>query len=104
MSYKASRGGHAPGHLREWFLRYIENGLTIDSELRDEIAESIQHHRLRLRGKSLEDWLLGQLWSCTDQLPRTFATDVDDLAGASGHYSTYGQAARALRKKKHAAV
>jgi hypothetical protein len=47
--YNASRGGHAPGHLREEFL---------------DIIEQMDWERAFLgKGK-----LLGALWNCTDQI------------------------------------
>ena len=98
MRFKANRGGHAPGHLRDWFWQYVEAGQKIDGGLREEIVESITHHRLQLRGKSLEEWLLGQLWDCRDIMPADGRGQIMDILGDEREYFTYGQAARALKK------
>jgi len=97
VRYKANRGGHAPEHLRDWFWRYIEAGQAIKDDLREEMVESITHHRLELRRKSLEEWLLGQLWDCRDVMPSDGRTQIMDIMGGEREYFTYGQAVRALK-------
>jgi len=102
MRYKANRGGHAPGHLRDWFWRYIEAGQVIDGDLQEEIIESITRYRLALRGKTLEQWLLGQLWNCRDIMPTDGRAQVRDILDRKQllhddrEFFTYGQAVRVL--------
>jgi hypothetical protein len=74
--FSASRGGHAPGQLRDWLLNYVETG-----EL-DEMTD---------KGLTLR-WLIGRLWNCTDILPGWAHHEL----GLSGR-STYACAVRFLR-------
>ena len=80
MNYKPNKGGHAPGHLRDAFCEWIEEGnSSMTIKLDDE-------------PKPLE-WLLGQLWNCTDILPGTYCNELEIPQG-----STY---AMAVRKTKY---
>ena len=54
MPYKANKGGHAPGHLREAFLQYIEEGSESDI-----ITPEDEERPISVR------WLIGQLWDWT---------------------------------------
>jgi len=94
MKYKfdASRGGHAPGHIREMFEQMFDG---YDWE-KDE-GEIFYHD-----GKMVSpQWVIGQLWNCTDIMPsslcaatRDFCDDYDkDLMQGS----TYAQGARFLK-------
>ena len=74
--YRASRGGHAPKQLRDWFLTYVETG---------ELQRDMVDQDLTLR------WLVGQLWNCSDHMPRRLFVDLDLPPG-----STYAQAVRTL--------
>jgi hypothetical protein len=74
--YRASRGGHAPKQLRDWFLTYVETG---------ELERDMVEEDLTLR------WLVGQLWNCSDHMPRRLFVDLDLPPG-----STYAQAVRTL--------
>jgi hypothetical protein len=77
--FNPSRGGHAPGHLREMFAEYVETGEVPTDVLYDESVTG---------GRNPLDWLCGQLWNCTDTLPGEMRADLDNAA------STYAQAAR----------
>jgi hypothetical protein len=91
MRYKANRGGHAPGRLRDWFWRYLEAGRAIDGDLREEMVENITVHRFQLRGKTLEQWLLGQLWDCRDIMPSEGRQDVQEILRTDREYWTYAK-------------
>lgn len=80
MPYDARRGGHAPGHLRDALAEWIEEG-------QDGTGVVVLDDEPRPLG-----WLLGQLWNCTDTLPRGACAELGLPAG-----STYAQAARRLR-------
>lgn len=80
MIYKANRGGHAPGHLRDAFLEYLD----VDSESFTVIVGEEE------RVMSLK-WLTGQLWNCTDILPHEYCTVLELRQG-----STYAQAVRKI--------
>jgi hypothetical protein len=97
MRYQANRGGHAPGHLREWFEQYLDAGQKITGDLEQEMVAFITRRKLQRRGKSLEAWLLGQLWDCRDIMPSDMRTQVADLAASPPF--TYGQAVRALKAR-----
>lgn len=93
--FQANRGGHAPGHLREWFEQYIEADQKIEGDVKEEIVEYLTQRRIALRGRSIEEWLLGQLWDCTDIVPSALRSSVALVTDAE-HF-TYGAAARALK-------
>ena len=79
--YNASRGGHAPGHLREAFDHFVENGEMPDAD-----------HWFDGKPRTIE-WLIGQLWNCTDYAGGGGFRDPDGSV-----YGTYGTAARALKR------
>jgi hypothetical protein len=99
QKYNPSRGGHAPGHLRDALLATL-------SEHCDDVQEGtwwrhlaitffnlrqqIQWETLTPRERAI--WLTGQLWNCRDILPGS----VCALAGLS-QGSTYAQLVRQLR-------
>jgi hypothetical protein len=58
----------------------------------------ITRTKLPRRGKSLEVWLLGQLWDCRDIMPVDLRAQVADLT--EGEPFTYGQAVRALKAQR----
>ncbi|MGP4111346.1 hypothetical protein ACTWP5_10560 [Streptomyces sp. 4N509B] len=77
MPYKCnpSRGGHAPGHLRDGFREAVETaGFSASRTMRR------------------EDWT--KLWDCTDILPGDDCALLDIPRG-----STYAQAVRSLAKR-----
>ncbi|MBA7632945.1 hypothetical protein ES703_40501 [subsurface metagenome] len=80
MPYKANRGGHAPGHLRDAFLQYLDQGSDSDTVT---VGESERVVSLR--------WLIGQLWNCTDILPHEYCAMLELRQG-----STYAKAVRKI--------
>ena len=87
--FKPSRGGHAPGHLREMFCAYVETG---------EVPTDVLHEESVISDRDPLDWLCGQLCNCTDTLPGEVRADLDDAV------STYAQAARLVRARHHRAA
>ena len=83
MRYKANRGGHAPGHLREALEVYLE--------IEDE--EAMKEIFYEPEGKTLE-WLLGQLWNCTDVMPYSLCDLLDLSQGSS-----YAQGVRRAKEE-----
>jgi len=83
MSYRANRGGHAPGHLRDAFLEYLDRGCEID--LRHRVKVGYEGKQMSIRS------LIGLLWNCTDILPGHYCSELDLPAG-----STYAIAVRKL--------
>ena len=86
MRYKPNRGGHAPGHLREGFQVYLEK-----------LDEGSPPNKLRIGyGRRLVslNWLLGQLWNCTDVMPGECCQILDMDQG-----STYAQAVRKVKSE-----
>jgi len=77
--YRANRGGHAPEHLRDAIIEWIEKDKTSDVCTVGE------------RKKPLI-WLIGQLWNCTDMMP-SYACDYLDMPQGS----SYAQAVRKIR-------
>ena len=69
--YDGGRGGHAPGHLREAFERYVENGAV---------------------GDCTDDDSIGLLWNCTDIMPSDLCAALEQPQG-----STYARGARWAR-------
>jgi hypothetical protein len=80
MRYKPNRGGHAPGHLRDAFLEYLDEGSESDTVV---VGEEERVVPLR--------WLIGQLWNCTDVLPSEYCSMLELEQG-----STYAQAVRKI--------
>ncbi len=72
MSYRASRGGHAPGHLRDALITFIEEEQALPEV--DVLS------------------LYGQLWNCTDTAPVDICDKLDLPQG-----STFAQVVRYLR-------
>jgi hypothetical protein len=93
--FRASRGGHAPGHLRDAFAAYIDSGC--EAEVFQE-PETIWFYDKKLQRQwdrwPLEQrlrWLLGQLHNCSDVMPSGMCESLDLRYG-----STYARAARKL--------
>ncbi len=78
--YRANRGGHAPGHLREAFCELVETG---------EMPETDFWFDGNSRSK---ESLLGQLWNCTDIMSSFLCQDLDLPPG-----STYAKGVRSLK-------
>ncbi len=72
---------HMPGDCRESFLEYLDS----DTPAKD---FTVDHNGQQ---KNL-DWLLGQLWRCTDVLPAGYCDQLDIPKG-----STYAQAVREIK-------
>ncbi len=81
MRFKANLGGHAPGHLRDAFVAWVEGGVTAETVTvgYEEAVRPIA-------------WLFGQLWNCRDIMPSGLCADLDRPLG-----STYAQAVRHLK-------
>lgn len=92
--YKAYLGGHAPGHLREAFLDYLER--YIDGEHPTTILVGWDEVPVS------PSWLLGQLWNCSDILPGMAWSAFEDYCLV--HWQdpprrrTYGAVARWLKR------
>jgi excisionase family DNA binding protein len=82
--FDASKGGHAPGPLRDAFTEWVEL-----YEQADEIPLTVQYEDDE---KPLK-WLLGQLWNCTDVLPGV-CCDILEMPHAS-----YATAVRKVMEK-----
>jgi hypothetical protein len=75
---------HKPGHLREAFQDYLDSDLSACEFTMDDAGE-----------ERTPDWLLGQLWNCTDVLPAGYCDQLDLPKG-----STYAQAVRHLKVRQ----
>lgn len=85
--YNPSRGGHAPGHIRDAFLDYINNQVNEEGDKLDEKAY-IDDSPVSIH------WLIGQLWNCTDIIPNMERFNLEVLGIENA--TTYAQAVRAL--------
>ena len=90
MSYQPNRGGHAPGHLREAFVEWL------DDPQQTEVVVGWNEERRRL------SWLVGQLWNCTDILPSDVREQVNSLLlGEPNDFrNTYAAAVRRLKGER----
>jgi hypothetical protein len=80
MSDKTKKGGHAPEHLKK--------------AMDDHISKGAKGKTVTVEGKEQPvDWLLVELWDCTDLLP---SSGCEALGMEQG--STYAMAARKLKK------
>jgi hypothetical protein len=101
MPYLASRGGHAPGHLREAFMACVDEQFIgqrwWEALAREETLEFFDPKKqaawecLTLRERAT--WLTGQLWNCSDILGGEYCQLLDLPLG-----STYARAVRKLRQ------
>jgi hypothetical protein len=102
-AYRANRGGHAPGHLRDALLTCLEQhecGETTerfdalaDSETLSFFDQNLQRQWDTMSLGQRAKWLLGQLWNCTDQL----SADWVEYLGLDGSRCTIAVAVRKLR-------
>jgi hypothetical protein len=99
--YNASRGGHAPGHLRDGLLMALRNAWDDSNEEAwwtyldmtfFNLSERIQWESWPPSERAI--WLIGQLWNCHDCLPGS----VCALAGLS-QGSSYAKLVRHLRSQ-----
>ncbi len=81
--YKPSRGGHAPGHIREAFIEGVDQSFvsefTLDSEIEGQEGLTVRQ-------------AIGLVWNCTDIMPSTECSTLELPIG-----STYAQGARRLK-------
>ena len=86
MPYKANRGGKAPIRLRRALLRYLDIPVYYPVNLKlDTVIVGSKREILPL------EWLVGQLWNCTNKLPRYYYGILHLPSG-----STYAKAVRTL--------
>lgn len=97
--FSESRGGHAPGHIREAFLEGVESQLHTDPvrAFGDPGRISFKQPAMQQQWLDMTDaeraaWLITQLCNCTDVMPCCIADILDLPAG-----TTYGRAARLVR-------
>jgi len=93
--YQSARGGHAPGHLRDAFLEWLEESIELP-------AEAPLPSTVEISGQPKPiTWLLGQLWNCSDILPRSAFEDVNNILQSENapaiDRQTYAAAVRALK-------
>lgn len=80
---------HAPGHLREAFAIWVDEGCS--APLVDVDADG-NHIFYDEKPRSIR-WLMGQLWHCSDIMPRDLCDELDMERG-----STYAMAVHRLSK------
>jgi transcriptional regulator with XRE-family HTH domain len=93
--YQPGRGGHAPGHLREAFLDWLDEYIELP-------PEETTPPPVEISGEPRPvSWLFGQLWNCTDVLPRAAFEMVNEILEAEQaapiDRQTYAAAVRALK-------
>lgn len=74
---------HKLGHLREALQDYLDSAVPASEFTVEDGGQE----------RSLE-WLLGQLWNCTDVLPAGYCDQLDISKG-----STYAQAVRCMKER-----
>ena len=89
-TYMPLRGGHAPRELREALTAWLRTGPVVTPAGR----WSFGGVPLVDDGPVPAEWLLGQLWNCTDVLPTQACEALGIPAG-----STYARAAREVKKR-----
>ena len=90
--YTPATGGHAPGDIRDAFLKGVEVLWKTGSEPKLDVRDRVL---------SLSD-LCGLLWNCTDIMPGLELGLIGDLCEErSPRAGSYGACARALRAELH---
>lgn len=79
---KLLKRGHAVGDLRQAFCDWLE----------DNDAELMVHSE-----PVTIQWVIGQLWNCTDALPSEAKQDLEDM-GIELQSTTYAAAARKVKE------
>ena len=82
--FNPARGGHAPGHLRDWFTELVKD------EYDNSDPPPLSLHRL-----------CGLLWNCTDVMPSDLRDEVRsqyDNWELCSEPVTYAQGARMIRR------
>jgi hypothetical protein len=88
--YTAFRGGSAPEELRQAFTAWLEAGSAAGP-----VGQGLDSAKPLLDDRPVSvEWLCGQLWNCTDVLPRL---NCDALGIPPG--STIARAVRRLRRR-----
>lgn len=87
MQYQPSRGGHAPGHLRDALHDFVNHYWVSANPLPPVIYVSGRRESLT--------WLLGQLWNCTDVIPDRVALALHLERG-----TTYARAVRKIAEEE----
>jgi hypothetical protein len=88
--FSPSRGGHAPSHLRGALCDYFEQvtGHALKSPSCPGTAV--------IDGEEVGiDYVIGQLWNCTDIMPEDLCSEIDLEPG-----STYAMGVRTLREMR----
>lgn len=87
-AYSPLRGGHAPRVLRDAFSGWVQSTSP-------DVSHPLSlHSSLDVEGRAVSlEWLLGQLWNCTDVLP---THDCEALSIPPG--STYARAVRMVKR------
>jgi death-on-curing protein len=88
--FSASRGGHAPGDLRDAFEDALE-AFQIWEQGRPEPTVDLREQRLPISR------VCGLLWNCSDILPRLLWSMMADIDDELPQRRTYGAAARWLK-------
>ena len=93
--YQAARGGHAPSHLRDAFLEWLEESIELSANNPLPLTVTIGDEPRPVA------WLFGQLWNCSDVLPRQAFDEVNDILASENapaiDRQTYAAAVRALK-------
>jgi transcriptional regulator with XRE-family HTH domain len=93
--YEPARGGHAPGHLRDAFLAWLQACIALPGDATMPTTIEVGDEQRPV------SWLFGQLWNCTDTLPRWEFDQVNDWLTSEGmpaiDRQTYAAAVRALK-------
>ena len=101
--FNPSRGGHAPGHLRDLFILATDMdplepfGSWI--EFLDDDSDPFYNPEKQAWWKNLSKrqrglWVIGQLWNCTDIMPSILCDSLEFPQGSS-----YAQGVRRIRKE-----
>jgi hypothetical protein len=90
-SWRADRGGHAPGYLRDAFLEWLELYLGGENPATVQVGDDETDRPV--------SWLLGQLWNCADIMPGTVWSELADHLELEAPYggATYARAVRLLK-------
>ncbi len=91
--------GHAGGHLRDALLNALDHNDEWQENI--EIDFDREEHNVWWSGLSEREraeWLLGQLWNCTDIVPSLTRTQVMDWHADDPEPFTYAQLARLLKR------
>ena len=99
MKYNPSRGGHAPGHLGDALIEALESARG-DARPWWELLDVLFFDPARQvwwddsTAVERANWLIGQLWDCTDTVPGY----IRETLGIS-YASSYATMVRGLKKE-----